>query len=175
MQTDTDVQVLDFHPALGLRCGVTTPAAATGGEYVEMDCTADPGMETIVHKHPEADETYQVVSGALDVLFQGEWRTLRAGNTFTVPRGEVHAFRNSGAEAVRFINRHAPALGFQDHLETVHRLVRAGKIRGVGDPRSLIYMCMSAVRHRPDVAVKPPQRVVNLMAGVGRLLGWRLE
>lgn len=175
MRAETEVAVLDFRPALGLYCRVTAPAAATGGEYVEMDCTADPGMETLIHTHPGADETYQVVSGTLDVLFQGEWRSLRAGESFAVPRGEVHAFRNTGSEAVRFVNRHSPALGFQDHLETVHRLVRAGKIRGVSDPRSLIYMSMSAAKHRPDVAVKPPQWLVNTLARVGRLLRWRLE
>ena len=101
-----------------------------------MDCTADPGMKTLVHKHPEADETYQVLSGTPEVLFQGEWRSLRAGQSFDVPRGEVHAWRTAGNEAVRFTNRHTPALGFHDHLETVHRLIRAGKVRGSNDPRS---------------------------------------
>lgn len=175
MNAETEVAVLDFRPALGLYCEVTGPAAATAGEYVEMDCAADPGMETLIHTHPRADESYQVLSGTLDVLFEGKWRSLRAGESFAVPRGEVHAFRNAGSEPVRFINRHSPALGFQDHLETVHRLVRAGKIRGVSDPRSLIYLSMSAAKYRPDVAVKPPQWVVNTLAGVGRLLRWRLE
>jgi hypothetical protein len=111
----------------------------------------------------------------LDVLFGGEWRQLRAGEVFEVPRGEVHAFRTRGGEAVRFINRHSPALGFQAHLETLHRLIRAGKVRGVNDPRSLVYMSMSAVKHRPDVTVKPPQTVVNALAAVGRLLRLRLD
>ena len=175
MSRETEVTTLDFHPVMGLRCRVTTPAAATDGAYVEMDCTADPGMKTLVHKHPEADETYQVLSGTLEVLFQGEWRSLHTGESFAVPRGEVHAFRNVGGEAVRFINRHTPALGFQDHLETVHRLIRAGKVRGPNDPRSVVYMCMSAVEHRPDVAVRPPQWLVRTMATVGRRLGWQLE
>lgn len=175
MHMDTDMAVLDFRPALGLHCRVTVPAAATEGRYVEMDCTAEPGMETLVHLHPDADESYEVVTGKLDVLFQGEWRSLRAGERFEVPRGEIHAFRVADAGPVRFINRHTPALGFQSHLETVHRLIRAGKIRGTSDPRSLVYMSMSATKHRPDVAVKPPQWLVNTLASIGSLLGWRLE
>lgn len=175
MPTETQPAELDYRPALPLRCLVTVPAESTGGAYVEMDCTAEPGMRTIVHKHPEADETYQVVSGTLDVLFHGTWRPLRAGESFAVPRGEVHAFRIAGAEPVRFINRHTPALGFQAHMEAVHRLVRAGKVRGTSDPRSIIYMAMSAAKHRPDVAVKPPQWLANLMGAVGRRLGWTLE
>lgn len=43
------------------------------------------------------------------------------------------------------------------------------------DPRSLIYMSMSAVKHLPDVAVKPPQWVVHVLAFVGRRLGYRLD
>lgn len=175
MPGETEVATLDFHPVIGLRCRVTTPAAATGGQYVEMDCTAEPGMKTLVHKHPEADETYQVLSGRLEVLFRGRWRSLGAGESFAVPRGEVHAFRTAGNEAVRFINRHTPALGFQDHLETVHRLIRAGKVRSANDLRSMIYMCMSAVKHEPDVAVRPPQWLVRTLAAVGRRLGWKLE
>ena len=175
MRMESDPALLDFRPVLGLRCLVTAPAESTGGRYVEMECTAEPGFETMVHEHPEADESYAVLEGALEVLFAGQWRTLGAGESFAVPRGEVHAFRNRGGEPARFINRHSPALGFQAHLETVQRLIRSGKVRGVNDPRSLVYMSMSAVKHRPDVTVKPPQWVVNALAGVGRLLRLRLD
>ena len=173
--TETHANTLDFHPVLGLRCVVTAPAEETGGSYVEMDCTADPGFETMIHRHPGAEESYEVTAGALEVLFGGEWRRVSAGESFAVPRGEVHAFRNRGEEPARFVNRHSPALGFQAHLETMHRLIRSGKVRGLNDPRSLVYMCMSAVKHRPDVAVKPPQWVVNALAGVGKLLHLRLD
>ncbi len=175
MPIETRVAELDYRPALPLRCLVTVPAESTGSAYVEMDVTAEPGMRTIIHKHPGADESYQVVSGTLDVLFQGTWRQLRAGESLTVPRGEVHAFRVSAGEPARFINRHTPALGFQAYMESVHRLVRAGKVRSPGDPRSIIHMAMAAAKHRPDVAVKPPQWLANLLAGLGRRLGWSVE
>ena len=70
MSKEGEVTTLDFHPVMGPRCRVTPPAGGTGGEYVEMGCTADPGMKTLVHKHPDADETSQVLSGTLEVLFQ---------------------------------------------------------------------------------------------------------
>jgi hypothetical protein len=53
--------------------------------------------------------------------------------------------------------------------------VKAGKVRGTKDPRSIMHMAMSAVRHRPDVTVKPPQWVVNAMAFIGRRLGFTLD
>jgi hypothetical protein len=36
-------------------------------------------------------------------------------------------------------------------------------------------MSMSAVHYRPDVTVKPPQWVVNMLAFIGRRLGYRLD
>lgn len=54
-------------------------------------------------------------------------------------------------------------------------LARAGKIRGTKDLRSLLYMSMSGIKHRPDVPVKPPYWVVQMMAFVGRRLGYTLE
>ncbi len=79
-----------------------------------------------------------------------------------------------GETPVRFLNVHSPALASQKHLETLDRLVRAGKIRGTKDPRSLIYMSMSAAEYRPDVTVKPPPWVARVLAFIGRRLGYTL-
>lgn len=168
-------KVLDLRAVFGVLARVTTPASATGGEYVEMEITAEPGAATAIHRHPDIEETYEVRAGVLEVLFEDEWRPVREGASFSVPRGQVHAFRNSTDDPVRFLNRHAPAGGFEAHLETVDRLVREGKVRGVKDPRSLIYLALSARRHRPDRLVRPPQKVMDVLAWIGDRLGYRLE
>ncbi len=168
-------KVLDLRSVFGLNATVTTPAAATGGAYVEMDVMAEPGSGTMIHYHPEQEELYRVVAGTLEVFHEGRWHAVPAGETLTVRRGAVHGFRNAGAAPVRFLNVHRPALGFQDHLETLARLSRAGKIRGTKDLRSLIYLSMSGVEHRPDVPVKPPRWVVRALAFVGRRLGYSLD
>lgn len=148
--SETSGKVLDLRSVFGLKAIVTTPADVTDGAYVEMDVTAEPGCRTNIHSHPDQEETYEVTEGTLEVFFDKEWRPVPAGKRFTVPQGAVHGFRNTGDTPVRFVNVHRPALGFQAHLETLDRLVRAGRIRGVKDPRSLIYMSMSAAEHRPD-------------------------
>ncbi len=174
MQASRD-DVLDLRSVFGLCARITASAASTGGEYVEMDVTADPGAATMLHYHPAQTETYRVVEGTLEVFRSGQWVAVGAGELFTVPPDTVHGFRNATKSPVRFINVHRPALGFEDHLKTLDRLARAGKITGVKDLRSLIYMSMSGVKHRPDVPVKPPFWALRLMAFVGRSLGYKLE
>lgn len=175
MTDDVPVRVLDLRTVFGVEARIVTPAAATGGEYVEMDCTATPGSGTIVHYHPRQVEVYEVLEGTLEVLRDGRWRGVPAGESMTIPAGEVHAFRNGSGGPVRFLNRHTPALGFEDHLVTLDRLARAGKVRGTSDLRSLIHMSMSAVEHRPDVPVKPPFWMVRLLAFIGRRLGYSIR
>lgn len=168
-------RVLDLRAVHGIVARVTTPTEATGGEYVEMDIMADPGAKTLVHIHPEMEEIFSVVSGTLDILYQGSWRPLGPGESFPVPRGEVHAWRNGSDQPTRFTNRHAPALGFQGFLETVDRLVREGKVRGTKDLRSGIHLSMAQSRYRADKAVKPPQWFFNVLAWIGRRLGYTID
>jgi len=168
-------RVLDLRSVFGVEARITTSAEMTGGARVEMECTVTPGNGTMIHYHPDQDETYQVIEGRLDVFLDGRWRPVSAGESLTVARRTVHGFRNASAAPVRFMNVHAPALGFQAHLETVDRLARSGKVRGTKDVRSLIYLCMSAVEHEPDVPVKPPYWVVKALARIGRTLGFRLD
>ena len=175
MTDETKERVLDLTPVFGVLARVTVPAEDTGGAYVEMECTVTQGNGTIVHYHPDQEETYRVVEGTLDVLRDGRWRSLGPGESMTVPPGAVHAFRNRGRAPARFVNRHTPALGFQAHLETLDRLVRAGKIRGTSDFRSIVHMSMSAVRHQPDVPVRPPAWLVRTMAALGRRLGYTID
>ena len=175
MRSESQEKVLDLRSVFGLEATVTTPSEATDGAYVEMDVTAEPGSGTVIHYHPEQEETYQVLEGTLEVFRDGQWRAVPAGESLMVPQGAVHGFRNASEAPVRFLNMHRPALAFQEHLETLDRLSRAGQIRGTKDPRSLIYMSMSAVEHRPDVAVKPPQWVIRGLAFIGRRLGYTLD
>lgn len=175
MIDEAESDVLDLRSVFGITARITVSAGDTGGACVEMDCSADPGSASIIHYHPNQSETYEITDGVLEVFHEGRWQALETGEKLVISPGEVHAFRNTSSSPARFHNRHEPALGFQDHLVTLDRLVQRGKIRGTRDPRSLIYMSMSAAMHRPDVAVRPPQWVVNTMAMVGRALRFSVD
>jgi quercetin dioxygenase-like cupin family protein len=175
MNNPAHERVLNLRSIFGVEARITTSASDTAGAYIEMDCTAAPGSGTMIHYHPQQQESFQVMEGTLEVFQQEQWQAVQTGESLTVPMGVVHAWRNASPLPVRFRNVHRPAQGFQDHMETLDRLVKAGKIRGTKDPRSLMYMSMSAVQYRPDVTVKPPQWVVNMLAFIGRRLGYRLD
>jgi quercetin dioxygenase-like cupin family protein len=119
VRSETQKGVLDLRSVFGLKATVTTPSATTDGEYVELDCTVEPGGDTAIHYHPEQEETYQVLDGTLEVFRDGRWHAVAVGESLTVPRGAVHGFRNA----------HRPALAFQEHLETLDRLVQEGRSR----------------------------------------------
>ena len=175
MTSGASTRVLDLRSVFGVEARVTTPAASTDGAYVEMDCTVAPGSATMIHYHAAQEETYRVLDGTLEVFLDDRWRALPNGELLTVPRGAVHGFRNASGAPVRFLNVHRPALRFEEHLATIDRLAKAGKVRGTKDLRSLIYLSMSAMEHRPDVPVRPPLWVIRLLAGLGRALGYRLN
>ena len=70
---------------------------------------------------------------------------------------------------------HRPALAFQEYLETLDGLIRAGKVKGLKNLRSLIYISVALMGHRPSVSVKPPQLLVRGLALIGRRLSFTLE
>lgn len=168
-------KVLDLRAVFGLEATITTPSAQTDGAYVEMDVTLQPGGDTAIHYHPDQEETYEILSGTLEVFGDDGWRAVPAGKSLTVPQGAVHGFRNTTETPVRFLNVHRPALAFQEHLETLHDLIRAGKITGLRNLRSLIYMSVASIEQEPSITVKPPHWLIRGLASIGRRLGYTLD
>jgi hypothetical protein len=130
-----------------------------------------------VHVHPTAEESYEVIEGALDVCVDGEWRTLRAGESASAPAGVPHTLRNSTTEPVRIVNIHRPALKFESFFREMHDLIAQGKIKALPpkEPRSAIYVAMLFGKYPDEIrVVKPPSGVFKALAAVGRALGFKL-
>ena len=118
-----------------------------------------------------------MLSGVLDVLVDGRWREVAPGERVTVPAGAAHTIRDRHAEPMRAVNVHAPALGFPRYMAALHQLVHSGKVRALPpkDPRSVIYLSKLFTAHdRTLVSVKPPPRLMRMLAWVGRRLAYRL-
>ena len=51
-----------------------------------------PNQRHPAHKHIKKEETFQVLSGSLDIVLDGEEKTLTEGQQQTVERGQMHSF-----------------------------------------------------------------------------------
>ena len=157
---------------------IRTPAADTNGERVELEITIPPSSAgPPPHFHPRQEEQWQVLAGTLEVQVDGNWRTLREGESATIPAGHVHTLRNRTNETVRVLDVHVPALDFQDYMLDLHRLAEEGKITSLRSPRSLIYLATVLRAHRTTqlTASRVQRAAESALAGLGRLLGMRVR
>ena len=172
----TSDRVLDFAP-LAMWWEITHSTADTGGERFEAVNVVAAGFAgPPVHIHPQAEESYAVQSGVLDVCIGGKWRQLAAGESTTVPAGTPHTLANRSGAEVRMVNVHKPALGFERFFRRLHALASSGRVTfPPKNPRSAILLSMLFTEHPEEiVSVKPPRRLMAVLAFAGRRLGYKL-
>jgi quercetin dioxygenase-like cupin family protein len=147
----------------------------TGGEYVEMEWTLPPGaFAPPVHRHPSQVEEYEVLEGAFELMVDGRWRTLRAGDSASVPVNTDHTFRTIPAETVRVRSVHRPGGRFDEFVEKQYRFATSERFKGLRRPSTAIVMAM-AWRDHADLLVAsslPLRWAIGGLARFGRLLGY---
>lgn len=169
---------LDFHPGMGMRWEITRGTNDTNGELFEATNWVDAGMPgPPVHVHPAAEESYEVVEGAIEVFRDGKWSPVRAGEKATVPAGVPHSVRNASDAPARIVNIHQPAQRFESFFRDMHRLIHEGKIKRLPpkEPRSAIYAAMLFAKYPEEIrTTKPPNGVFKALAFVGRALRFKV-
>ena len=73
------------------------PIAAVNDHVVRISIMTEPFYW---HRHPNSDETFFVVEGALDVEFDNGTVRLHQGELLTVPKGTRHRTRPVGERSV---------------------------------------------------------------------------
>jgi quercetin dioxygenase-like cupin family protein len=68
------------------------------------------------HVHREHADAFMLLDGELAVQVGDEHRRLDAGMAWAAPPGVVHGYRHEGTDEVRFLNIHAPGMGFAEYL-----------------------------------------------------------
>ncbi len=68
----------------------------------------EPGSEQPMHSHPEAEQVYIVVSGSGLMKVDDEERQVGAGTLVHIPRGAMHAIRNTGTEPIVYVSATSP-------------------------------------------------------------------
>ncbi len=151
-----------------------TTEETNGARFETYIRIKEPG-ELPIHKHPNAEESYEVLSGKIEVYQNGKWEQLNAGEQHTVPTGKPHAFRTNGP--VEMINVHKPALRYEEYFRRFHKLKKEAGVRM--PPKSfggIIRLGMLQNDYeREFIGVNPPQWFYKLMSGLGRLLGYDLS
>lgn len=169
--------VLDFNPTVGMVVEGAPPADPETEPW-RVTMTFAPGFGgPPLHVHPGQEESYEVQTGVLDLFVDGQWREVGPGERAIVSAGAPHTIRNLHAEEMRAINIHSPALDFPGYMAGLHQLTRTGKVRALPpkDPRSVIYLSMLFTAHNQSlVSVKPPARLMRILAFIGQRIGYKL-
>jgi quercetin dioxygenase-like cupin family protein len=136
------VEILSDHPSLH----------ATWSRFAPGRAGAD------LHIHRRHTDLFYVLEGELTVRLglEGSEVVVPAGMVARVPPLVVHGFRNGGDAELRYLNFHAPGVGFADYM------------RGIRDGRPLTYDQEpppdSGTRPPSDASIAPPPVEVDAIA-----------
>ena len=151
------------------------PAADLPDRPLTVEAEFAPGAWSGLHVHPYQEESFELLSGTLEVFAEGRWRRLQRGESMRVPKATVHGFRNSTDTIARAINTHDPGLRILEYWNGIERLVRQGKVTGMSGLRNGIYLSLLVMEFRREiVVVRPPDWFLRMLAGLGRIFGFTL-
>jgi quercetin dioxygenase-like cupin family protein len=109
----------EIHGQDGFRLLLVKTGAETGGELLEMEATyGGSGNLPPEHLHPEQDERFEVLDGAVRTIIDGVERRYEEGESFGVPAGTPHQMTGDGPARVRW--EVTPALRTAEFFERLH-------------------------------------------------------
>jgi quercetin dioxygenase-like cupin family protein len=165
------------NPVSGQHLIIQKTAQDTGGALLEVEAvyTKPTPSQPPTHYHPRQEERFEVLSGRLDVLLDGQERTLEEGEVLTVAPGVPHEMW--APEAGTRVNwQTRPALKTEAFFETIWGLAKDGKVNDRGVP-NLLRVALIAREYEDEFRLASPPWVLQralfgLLAPVGRLLGY---
>lgn len=174
----TKGQILDMTP-VGMKFSVLKSSADTGGKSLDLHWELLPGCNMdapLVHRHPHAIETYEVLEGEMEFFVKDSWRRAGKGDKLTVPMGVTHAFRNPGNNSVMVYNTHQPALRMENYFEDVCSVLEkltANRTKPFRmDLKAKLYMGVLMNNYRQEIIAKsPPDMALRVLAFIGKLSG----
>ena len=151
-----------WNPLTGEKVMLVESAEETEGARIVGDFAVEaggfvPGGE---HVHEYCAEHFEVRSGRIAFLLDGEQRLLEAGEELTVPRGTWHRWWNPGDDEVLTRVRVEPALRFQEAILVFWGLCADGHTNREGRP-SPLFGALLATRYRTELRYRQPPDVVQ--------------
>jgi mannose-6-phosphate isomerase-like protein (cupin superfamily) len=170
-------QVLDMTP-VGMKFTVLQTSNDTNGKSLDLHWDLLPGCnmkDPLVHIHPNAIETYEILEGEMEFFIKDKWLTAKKGDALTVPIGVQHAFRNPSLHVVSVFNTHQPALKMENYFEDVckilDKLTDNRKKEFKMNLKAMLYMGVLMNNYRNDIIAKsPPDTAIKMLSYIGNLL-----
>ena len=186
MQPHVDTAVNDTmnqtirNPAIGHWLTFLQTSEQTNGRLLQIEYGVEkPESKPAIplHKHLLCAERFEVVSGQLGVLLDGERRVLTVGEQVFIPPNTPHTFWNAGDGELRFITEVRPPGELQIYWETVFGLAQDGKVGRNGLPNllQLAVVAPLADSYDPNVPVPVTKLLIAVLGGIGRLLGYKAQ
>jgi mannose-6-phosphate isomerase-like protein (cupin superfamily) len=171
-------QLLDMTP-VGMKFTVLQASADTGGKSLDLHWELLPGCnmkDPLVHIHPHAIETYEVLEGEMEFFVKDKWLWAGKGGKLTVPKGVTHAFRNPTEKIVTVYNTHQPALRMENYFEDVCKVLNKLTDNRTKDfsmnLRAMLYMSVLMNNYRNEIiAKKPPDGAIKFLGFISKLIG----
>lgn len=168
------------NPAIGHWVTFLQTSEQTNGRLLQIEYGVNkPESKPAIplHKHLRCEERFEVVSGQLGVLLDGERRVLEVGEQVVIPPGTPHTFWNAGDGKLRFITDVRPPGDLQTYWETVFGLAQAGKVGRNGLPNllQLAVVAPLADSYDPKVPTVLMKLMLAVLGTIGRLLGYRAK
>jgi quercetin dioxygenase-like cupin family protein len=111
-------------------------AADSNETHTVQEITVSPeGAMPVPHSHDGFEETFIGLTGVTTVTIDGAEHEIGPGEAICIRRGQVHAFRNHGADEVRFVAVAAPGIFGRTYFE---EMAEAFESFGAGPPNPAV-------------------------------------
>lgn len=153
-------------------------SADTDGEFVRCRSRVAPGRPAPPeHSHPGQEERFEVERGRFGYVLGDRRLEATPGEVVVVPPGTKHTWWNAGSDELSVLAEITPALRFEDFVETIHVLIRDGRLAAGGRRPNPLLIAVVARAYRREwrlTRLSPVARaLLPVLAFVGRLAGYR--
>ena len=158
------------NPVTGQEIRFIQTSKDSNGQLLEMESTYNAlSKEPASHYHPYQDEFFTIISGEMTIRLDGEERhTLQAGDTFEIPRNQIHAMWNAASQKAVVNWQVRPALNTEQLLETIMGLATDGKCNKKGMPGILQVALTSGQFNKELRLLSPPLLIQKIVFSVLR-------
>lgn len=162
------------NPISGERIVIRRTGEDTGGALLAFELYLPPGGHVPAgHVHPEQQERFTIVEGAMEFRLGRRRLVAKPGDTVQIEPGRAHWFGNCGSGEAHAYVEVRPALRMQEMFEATEQVSTSGRFLGTRLPRPTD-LAMVLLEFERELAVPVvPRRVARMMLAPLAFLGRR--